>query len=177
MTVKFILVQLIGLCALFMLVLSLQNNNKKMLMKYQMFSSLLYAVQYAFLGAYTGCLLNLTCVFRNYIFGKNENGRASIIWLIVVLAHIVGFSLITYTDIVSLLVMFGIILFSVAMWYGDLTFMRIGEAIACALLMIYNVKVLAFTSCIATMIEISTVLIAIYRFDLKKIKPKKEVRA
>ncbi len=133
-----------------------------------MFSSLLYAIQYAFLGAYTGCLLNLACVFRNYIFGKNENGRASIIWLIVVLAHIVGFSLITYTDIVSLLVMFGIILFSVAMWYGDLTFMRIGEAIACALLMIYN---------IATMIEISTVLIAIYRFDLKKIKPKKEVRA
>ncbi len=156
MTIKFIIAQLIGLCALFMLILSLQNNNKKTLMKYQMFSSLLYAIQYAFLGAYTGCLLNLACVFRNYIFGKNENGRASIIWLIVVLAHIVGFSLITYTDIVSLLVMFGI---------------------ACALLMIYNVKVLAFTSCIATMIEISTVLIAIYRFDLKKIKPKKEVRA
>lgn len=176
MTIKFIVAQLIGLCALFMLILSLQNNNNKMLMKYQMFSSLLYAIQYAFLGAYTGCLLNLACVFRNYIFGRNESGRVSVIWLLVVIVLIVGFSLISYTDIVGLLVMFGIILFSIAMWYGNLTFMRVGEAIACTLLMIYNIKVLAFTSCIATMIEISTVLIAIYRFDLKKLKKEKEVQ-
>lgn len=176
MTIKFIIAQIIGLCALFMLILSLQNNNKKMLMKYQMFSSLLYAIQYAFLGAYTGCLLNLACVFRNYIFRRNENGRVSVIWLVVVITLIVGFSLISYADIVGFLVMFGIILFSIAMWYGNLTFMRISEAIACTLLMIYNVKVLAFTSCIATMIEISTVLIAIYRFDLKKLKKEKEVQ-
>lgn len=176
MTVNFIIGQIIGVFALVMLVLSLQNNNKTMLMKYQMFSSLLYAIQYCFLGAYTGCLLNLACVFRNYIFGRYENTRIPIIWLILVIALIVVFSLISYTTPISLLVMFGIILFSVSMWYGNLTYIRIAEVIACSLLMIYNIKVLAFTSCIATAIEITSVLLAIYRFDLKKLKLRKEVQ-
>ena len=46
MTINFIIAQVFGAIALIILIISLQKNNKKTLLKYQIFSSLLYAIQY-----------------------------------------------------------------------------------------------------------------------------------
>ena len=66
MTINFIIAQIIGILALIILMLSFQKNEKKLLLKYQTTSSFLYAIQYIFLGAYTGSLMNLTCMVRNF---------------------------------------------------------------------------------------------------------------
>ena len=52
--INFIIAQIFGLVALIILVISFQKNKKERLLKLQMFSSLLYAIQYVFLKAYTG---------------------------------------------------------------------------------------------------------------------------
>ena len=57
---------------------------KKLLLKYQTISSFLYALQYVFLGAYTGSLMNLTCMVRNFIFNKYNNKKVPIHWLIII---------------------------------------------------------------------------------------------
>lgn len=59
--INFIIAQIIGSIALIVLIISFQKNEKKKLLKYQMFSSLLYAIQYAFLGpeAYIGLIATI----------------------------------------------------------------------------------------------------------------------
>ena len=167
MTINFIIAQIIGILALNILMLSFQKNEKKLLLKYQTISSLLYAIQYAFLGAYTGSLMNLTCMARNFIFNKYNN-KVPIYWLIIIVVLMIIFSLITYIGIISLLPMFAVVLYSIAVWYGNLKLIRCTEVISCSLFIVYNIRVLAITGLIATIIELIAALIAIYRFDIKK---------
>lgn len=176
MTIQFIIAQIIGIVALIVLMLSFQRNEKRVLLKYQTISSLLYAIQYVFLEAYTGSLMNLTCMARNIIFNKYKN-RVPIYWLIIIVALMVVFSLLTYNGIISLLPMFAVILYSIAVWYGNLKVIRITEVISCSLFIIYNIRVLAITGLIATIIELMAAVIAIYKFDIRKLKPNDKSKA
>lgn len=168
MTINFIIAQIIGILALIILMLSFQKNEKKLLLNYQIISSLLYSIQYAFLGAYTGSLMNLTCIARNFIFNK-YNSKVPIYWLIIIVVLIITFLLITYIGIISLLPMFAVVLYSIAVWYGNLKLIRCTEVISCTLFIVYNIRVLAITGLIATIIELISALIAIYRLDIKKL--------
>lgn len=168
MTINFIIAQIIGILALIILMLSFQKNEKKLLLNYQIISSLLYSIQYAFLGAYTGSLMNLTCIARNFIFNKYNN-KVPIYWLIIIVVLMITFSLITYIGIISLLPMFAVVLYSIAVWYGNLKLIRCTEVISCTLFIVYNIRVLAITGLIATIIELISALIAIYRLDIKKL--------
>ena len=167
-TKQFIIAQIIGIIALIVLMLSFQKNEKKVLLKYQIFSSLLYALQYIFLGAYTGSLMNLTCMARNCIFNKYNNRKIPFYWLVLIIALMIIFSLITYIGVISLLPMFAVILYSIAIWYGNLKLIRCTEVFSCSLFIVYNIKVLAITGLIATIIELIAALIAIFRFDIRK---------
>lgn len=167
MTINFIIAQIIGIFALIILMLSFQKNEKTLLLKYQIISSLLYAIQYAFLGAYTGSLMNLTCMARNFIFNRYNNKKVPIYWLIIIVILMIMFSFMTYIGIISLLPTLAVILYSIAVWYGNLKLIRYTEVISCTLFIIYNIRVLAITGLIATIIELISALIAIYRFDIK----------
>lgn len=167
-TKQFIIAQIIGIFALIVLMLSFQKDEKKILLKYQIFSSFLYALQFVLLDAYTGCLMNLTCMARNIVFNKYNNKKIPFYWLFIIITLMIVFSLITYMSVISLLPMFAVILYSIAIWYGNLKIIRCTEVISCSLFIIYNIKVLAITGLVATIIELVAALAAIYRFDIKK---------
>ena len=169
MTINFIIAQIIGILALIILMLSFQKNEKKLLLKYQIISSFLYALQYVFLGAYTGSLMNLTCMVRNFIFNKYNNKKVPIHWLIIIVILMIAFLLISYIRTISLLPMLAVVLYSIAVWYGNLKLIRCTEVISCTLFIVYNIRVLAITGLIAIMIELIAALIAIYRFDIKQL--------
>ena len=173
MTINFIIAQIIGILALIILMLSFQKNEKKLLLKYQIISSFLYALQYVFLGAYTGSLMNLTCMVRNFIFNKYNNKKVPIHWLIIIVILMIVFLLISYIRTISLLPMLAVVLYSIAVWYGNLKLIRCTEVISCTLFIVYNIRVLAITGLIAIMIELIAALIAIYRFDIKKLNSNK----
>ena len=168
--INFIIAQIIGGIALIVLIVSFQKSEKKKLLKYQMFSSLLYAIQYVLLGAYTGSLMNLICMVRNFIFNKYENKRPPLYLLIIIITLMVGFSTISYEGLISLLPMIAVVLYSIAIWDGNLKKVRIVEIISCLLYIIYNIKVQAYTGLIATVIEMLGAMVAIYRFNIKKLK-------
>lgn len=165
MNINFIIAQILGFIALVILMISFQKNDKKFLLKFQTFSSLLYALQYAFLGAYTGCLMNLTCMIRNFIFNKYNNKKIPVYLLIIIIFLMIMFSLFTYIGPISLLPMLAVILYSIAIWYGNLKLIRYTEVFSCLLYIIYNIKVWAFTGLIATIIELLAALISIFRFN------------
>lgn len=170
MTISFITAQIIGAIALCVLMLSFQKNSKETLLKYQIISSLLYAIQYIFLKAYTGSLMNLTCMLRNCIFKvyDNKKEKVPLVWLIVVVIAMVVLSLITLNGWISFLPMIGVISYSIALWIGNLKVVRVIEVFSCILFIIYNIKVLAITGLIATVIEMIAAMVAIYKFDIRK---------
>lgn len=166
----FIVAQIFGALALAILIISLQKNSKTKLLLYQSISSLLYALQYLFLNAYTGCFMNLICMIRNMIFNQYPKKRPPIYWLIITIVLMIFFSSLSYTGVISFLPMIAVILYSIALWHGNLTVIRTTEIISCSLYILYNIKILAITGLIATIIELVGAILAVYKFDIKKKK-------
>ena len=166
----FIVAQIFGALALTILIISLQKNSKTKLLLHQSISSLLYALQYLFLNAYTGCFMNLICMIRNMIFNQYPKKRPPVYWLIITIVLMIFFSSLSYTGVISFLPMIAVILYSIALWHGNLTVIRTTEIISCSLYILYNIKVLAITGLIATIIELVGAIITVYKFDIKKKK-------
>ena len=166
----FIVAQIFGALALTILIISLQKNSKTKLLLHQSISSLLYALQYLFLNAYTGCFINLICMIRNMIFNRYPKKRPPVYWLIITIVLMIFFSSLSYTGVISFLPMIAVILYSIALWHGNLTVIRTTEIISCSLYILYNIKVLAITGLIATIIELVGAIITVYKFDIKKKK-------
>ncbi|MBR3161565.1 MAG: YgjV family protein [Bacilli bacterium] len=168
--------QIMGALALIFLICSFQNNNKKILLKFQVGSSFMYAMQYLLLGAFTGCLMNIVCMIRNYLFGKDEDIDITLRWLIVILGTMSLLTMFSYDGVISLLPFFAVFSFTISLWIGNLRIIRIVEAIATILFIIYSIFVYAITGVFAYSFELSTVLFAIYRFDIKNNKKRKKVK-
>lgn len=163
----FYVAQILGLIAVIILSLSFQNNKKETLLKYQVFSSLFFALQYLCLNALTGFFMNLATMLRNIIFKKYEN-KVPLKYIIITILAMIILSVFSYDGIISLLPTIAVINYSIAVSQKNLTITRIAEVISCILFIIYNIKVLAIIGLIATIIEMIFVLIAIYRFDIRK---------
>lgn len=165
----FIIAQIIGLIALMALVLSFQKNNKKTLLKYQIISNFLYALQYLLLSAMSGFFISIVCAIRNILYSYYQE-KTPKIYLIIVLITITFLSLLSYTTPISILPGLACFIFSIALYQKDLSITRKIEVIACILYIIYNIRVKAISGLICILIELTSTLIAIYKFD---IKPKK----
>lgn len=165
---NFIIAQIFGAIALIILVISFQNDKKERLLRLQMFSSLLYAIQYVFLKAYTGFSMNIICMIRNLLFNKFKDKRPPLYSLVIIIVLMVASSFFTFNGIISLLPTIAVILYSIALWNGNMKIIRATEIISCTLFIIYDIKVLAFTGLVATIIEMISAIFALYRFDIKK---------
>lgn len=165
----FILAQTLGGIALIILVISFQKDERKTLLKYQIFSSIFFALQYLCLNAITGCLMNIMTAIRNYVFRRYKE-KVPIMYLIAVLLIMILLSIISFNGIISLLPTIAVMLYSIAIWYGNLRLIRIVEVISCSLFIFYNIKVLAIVGLISTLIELASALVAIYKFDIRNIK-------
>lgn len=168
MQVSFVMAQIMGALALVFLIYSFQNNNKKNLLSFQIVSSFLYAMQYLFLGAFTGFLMNIVCMIRNYLFKKYDEIDISLKLLIIVLGIISLLTMFSYDGYASLLPFFAVFFFTISIWIGNLKIIRIVEAVGAILFIIYSIIVNAYTGIFAFAFELSTVLFAIYKFDIKK---------
>ena len=167
-TWNFVVAQILGLLALFILGYSFQKNNKENMLKLQMISSFLFALQYVFLTAWTGALMNFICIVRNYIFKKYEKSPIPIGIVCILIILIISLSAISWDGYISILPPIAIILYTISLTQNKLKIVRLTEIISCSLFIIYNIKVLAITGLISTIIELVLAGIAIIRYDLLK---------
>lgn len=171
---NFVMAQIFGVVALIIYIISFYKDTKKQLLRYQIFSSLLYIIQYIFLGAYIVCLMSLICIIRNHIFNHYDNQKIPIHALIFVIILMIIVSMFTFDGFISLIPMFESIMYSVALWGGNLKTIRLAEIISCLLYIIYNIFVRAYIGLIGTIIEMVTAIIAFYKFNIKKVSINKE---
>jgi len=95
-----IFVQGIGFVAIAMNVLSAQFNTHFKIMLFKSLGSFLFALQYLFLGAFTGLAMDLIGVIRNFIFTYNvKKGKSNKWWIVFfsLITAIVGITIIVLT--------------------------------------------------------------------------------
>ena len=174
-TVGFVLAQIFGSIALILMVISLQKHTYKDLLKIQLTANALCVFQYLALWSLPGLFTSLVTTARNFIFARFRGRRPPLFCLLVVLAMLTGLGIWLYAGPVSLLPIAAGIIYSVAMWKGNLTLIRWADIISCVLYIIYNYEVAAYVGILVSLVEASGDAVALIRNrhqKIRKIRPK-----
>ena len=156
-----------GIIAIVFLIISFQINDKNSLFKYQIMSSFASFFQYLLIGGLMGALMNLLAGIRNCVF-RRYDGKIPLFILIIFIVLITFLSMISFDGNISLLPMLAVLNYSYALWTLDLRLIRLINSLASTLFLIYDVCVFSVTGFLLHFLEMSSALVSIYRFDIKK---------
>ncbi len=95
-----IFVQGLGIFGILFMTISVQFNSHGKIMLFKTLGTLMFVIQYFFLGAYTGMILDLIGIVRNFIFAENvKKGRDNKPWIIgfTIFTIIIGILTIIFT--------------------------------------------------------------------------------
>lgn len=166
----FILAQILAVVAFGLDTLAMQCKRKSGILIMGIASNMTYALEYAFLGAWTGAISLAIGTVRNityFIFEKKEL-KPNIYVLVIFISLLIGAGVYTWENVSSLLPMIAIITWTVASWQDNTKWMRIAEIMICIMWIIYDLLVGAYTSCLTEFIILSSAAIGLFRHDRKK---------
>ena len=159
MNLYFIFIQILGFIAWILLVLSYYRKNTNKILVFQIISTVLFCVHYFLLGAYSGLLICVFEVIRDYLYFRSD--KDNYIFIGSVIVYIIS-SIITFTSILDLfpylasmidgffltqkkkIVVFGAIVTYVLWFIYDMYAKSYSGAITDAILIMSNLSILLF---------------------------------
>ncbi len=169
-----IIAQVFALIAFILYVLSLQFREKKKTLLFQVIANVFYALEYLMLNAYAGVNNSLFGITRSLLFTVADKMKIKLPGYVafVFIAMVIVFGFIAYTDIFSLIPPFVSCILFIALFVDNMRIFRLASAMAAGLWIIYNSVVGSYVGIGDSIVELISALIAIYRFDIKKVKKK-----
>ena len=164
-----LLAQIFGLIGLVFLIVSVQNNNKVLILIFQIFANIFYGLQYMTLGLFSAGLMSCVSLARClifYYFEKKRGITTPIYWFVILSIVPVIISYFTFTGWISLIPIIATILYTYAIWQKNLTRFRVIVSSSSFGWIYYNFVGGAFISIIGGIFELISGLIAIIRFDI-----------
>lgn len=170
---NFILAQVCGVLILLFEILTLLNNNKKRILAYNTLVNFLSLLQYLFLEAFTGVFAILLTFIRNYVFNKynKKNKRTPLYWLIILMTLLITFNIKTYDGIISLIPIFTVGIYTLALWQDSVDKFKILCMFTCFLSAIYNFHYEAYVSVFTQFILI---IVCASSYSINKANTKKK---
>ncbi len=163
-----ILIQIIGFLGLALSIVAFQFKKHKRIVLCKMASELTFAIQYIFLGAWTGAVLDFISVIRNLLFCKLvEKNRSTTPVIIGFGLFVIATGIFTYDGIFSLMPIGSKLLTTVSYGMKNEKWLRLITLPSCILWIIYNVAVGSIAAVLTDSITLISLLIAIYKFDFK----------
>lgn len=157
--------QFIGVLGMLAAIIAFQCKQHKKLMIYRTANEMLFAVQYAMLGAYTGVAMNVFGSIRNTVFtvmvAKKKNTTAMRFFFSAVFAIFIA---ITWDGFKSILSGFAKIVSTFAYGSSNPYFVRISILTTSLCWCIYNLYVKSFAGFISEILTISSIIISLIRF-------------
>ena len=162
-------IQLIGIIAFCIVVLSFYNKNSKTIIAYQIVSNFAYTVHYFLLGALSGAFTSFVGIFRNIglIKLKSYEGK-KVLAMLVILCYI-AITVIFYENFYSIFPMVANSTYLLMMLRGDRKSLIIGGIVSASLWLSYGIFVKSYASVITE----SILLISNLRHLIKLQKRKK----
>lgn len=124
MEVSYIISQIFVIIQYLFFVLTYHTKTKKQILIFNTIACASSALSFMFLSAYSGSVMSLLAVLRNYLFYKQDE-KKDINNLIIVLVILTLLSIITYDGILSLMPSIGTLLYTISVWQSNRKIYRI----------------------------------------------------
>ena len=166
-----ILATVFGFFAVLMFVISYQLKKRKSIIIFNAGSRILYILQYIFLGAFEGALLDIVAFSVSLLCSKRDSKfikKHFILTVILANVFIVVVGLTAYKNIFSLLPILGVIFETLALWLRKEKNIRIVSFLGAPFWLAYNVICGAYASALGNIFTLVSIAIAIIRYDILK---------
>lgn len=164
----YVLSQIIGFIAFLFSIVAYHLDKKEKILNKMRISSIINFFHYLLLGAYSGCITKILAILRDTIIIKKEKNKTLnsyyILFLLVILYVIA--SIITYTNIYSILPLLAAIIYLLFIWNGDKKRVKKIAFFTYFMWLIYNICVLSISGIISNIVSIISTLIAV--INIKK---------
>ncbi len=170
-----LLAQFIGVIAFLFFVFSIQQKDKKNILKFQLIANTCYAIQYFLLNILTAGLMNIVSLVRLGLFyyydKKKKTCPKGILIALIILLILIG--IISYDGIISLVPIIITILYTLSTYQNNLLIIRWVFVVCGFIWFIFNYSVGAYTAIVGNVFEVVSGLIAIQRIEKRLFKKKK----
>lgn len=165
MTVMEFIGQIFGLIAVVISFVAYQMPTQKKILFMNMLVTVAILLNYAFLGATTGVILNVVCFIRNIIFMNRDKKIFSYKFYSYLLMVIIGgLSFLTSEGAHSILITIGLIINTFALSLTNPQTTRYCMAISCSFIFAYNIFVFSIGGMINEAVAIISSVIGIIRY-------------
>lgn len=161
--------QIIGWLAALLSFLSYQCKNHKKLIIIQTFSTLSICISYLLLNAWSGMLLNVVCLVRNFIIYRKDLKIFSYSFWPYVLSCVMAIAgAISWQGPMSLLIVAALAVNTLFLYFPNVQNLRKSVLVTSTMILIYNVYYTVWGGVANEMIAIISSMIGIYRYKNTK---------
>jgi hypothetical protein len=167
-----LMAHILGISAVVTFLLSFQFKTRKNIILVNLISRTLYILQYIFLGAFEGAVLD----FLGFLFSftaryKERDFITKNLKAIMIITTIILFAIgmAMYENVYSLFAIAGIVCEVLALWLTKEKNIKILSMFAAPGWMVYNLANKAYGSVVGNILVIVSIAVAIFRLDYKKI--------
>ena len=165
------LIQLIGFVGLATSILAFQFKKHRGIVLCKMSSELIFALQYILLGAWTAAVLDGLSVIRNSLYTYFvKRGRSTLPVIIGFGLFVVVTGIVTFDGWLSLLPIAAKLLTTISYGMKNEKLLRFITLPSCIMWSIYNLQVGSLGGALGDTLTLISLLIGIYKFDIKKEK-------
>ena len=164
---------IIGAFGILAAVLAFQCKRHDRVMVLRTANELLFALQYALLGAWTGMAMNLIGCVRNMVFRRMVLHEKDTKWMRCVFSGIfLLFVWLTWAGSKSLLTGFAKVVSTVAFGSSNLFLLRLLTFLTSTCWLIYNLSVGSYTGAVCEVLTLSSIIVGIVRIDIPRLRQK-----
>ena len=171
---ELIIGQILGIAATAVTFLSYQTNTKKQVLLIQTVATALTCASYFFLGASSGLVLNIVCIFRNFAFyHQKERTMANYVSAGLFAGVMVILGVMSWQAWFSLLLIVALAANTVFLSIGNPQLLRKSILVTSSLVIVYNCFVLSIGGIANELLAIISSVIGILRFRNNSVCTKK----
>ena len=137
MNFNFIIAQVFGVLVFIAGIISYYKNDTKQVILFNGISNTLCAIQYIFLGAYTGALCCIIAALRNLVFSRFKKD-IPLIYLIIFIVFLVGINIPFVNNVIDIIPIINVFMYSIALWTKDIISIKKISLLACIDGIVYN---------------------------------------
>lgn len=157
--------QIMGWVAALMTFISYQCKEQKKLLAVQTLSSLSICISYLLLGAWSGMLLNVVCILRNFIIYRKDLKIFSYGFWPYALAAVMGImGAVSWQGPMSLLVIVALMVNTLFLYFPNVQNLRKSILVTSTMVLIYNAYFSVWGGVVNEMVAISSAVIGICRY-------------
>lgn len=174
-----IIAQSIGILGMIANFLSFQQKKQKMVVLFQFFAAMFFAINFLMIGAYTGALLNFIGIIRAIVFVNREKLKAEhplwLVFFIVAFGSMYPLSFIVFNVepilenfIIEILPVVAMILSTISFRLTKAKDIRKFGLFSSPMWLIYNCFCFSIGAIISEILNLISIIVGIIRFDIKK---------